>query len=118
MGVDFSTLTYLPNYDIWARDISITPRVSQPAGSAYANRGIYATREMEVQAEDGSIITDHQTILDIREAEFGMLPVQGDIVTIPADGNNPALGDFEIVTATHDGGGETTLVLRSLLVRN
>jgi hypothetical protein len=115
MGIDFSTLVYLPGYDVFARDVSISPVVSQPTATAYTARGVYSTRELDVAAEDGSIVQDQQTILDVRDAEFGVVPMQGDHVTIPADGNNPALGDFEIINAVVDGGGETTLTLRKIL---
>jgi len=26
MGVDFSTSIYLPNFDVWARSVTISPR--------------------------------------------------------------------------------------------
>jgi hypothetical protein len=115
MGIDFSTLVYLPNYDFFARPVTFFPVVSQVGAAAYSNRGIYGTRDIDVAAEDGAILQDHQTILDIRESEYGVLPTQGDYVNIPADGNNPSLGDFEVVNVWHDGQGETTLQLRQVV---
>ena len=115
MAVGFSTLVYLPNYDMFARPVTFTPVVSQPGSPAYAARGIYDTRALDVAAEDGSVFSDQQTILDIREAEFTVLPTQLDIVNIPADTNaGPALGDFEITDSSSNGGGETTLVIRKI----
>ena len=117
MAVDFSTLVYLPNFDMFARPISVTPLASQPGLPAYVARGIYDTRPIDVQAEDGSIISDQQTILDILEVEFAVIPEQLDRIHIPAD---PAagrdLGDFEIVNSETNGGGETTLVIRKIVV--
>ena len=69
MGVDFSTLVYLPNFDMFARPITVTPLASQPGMPAYGARGIFDTRPIDVQAEDGSIVSDQQTILDVRDAE-------------------------------------------------
>jgi hypothetical protein len=117
MGVDFATIDYLPNFNLWARPILIAPIVSQPGAPGYAARGIYDTAETDIAAEDGSVITDHRTILDILESEFGTLPEQGDIVTIGADtnANEPALGDFEIINVWHDGAGETSLQLRKIM---
>ena len=118
MGVDFSTSIYLPNFDVWARSVTISPIVSQPTAVSYTARGIYDTDELDVPAEDGSIITDHRTLLDILEHEFSVLPEQGDHVNIPADrGAMGALGDFEIIDVWHNGGGETTLRLRKLETR-
>lgn len=116
MAVNFSTLVYLPNYDMWARPVTVTPLASQPGAPAYSARGILGTRALDVQGEDGSIFSDQQTILDIREAEFAVLPEQLDRVFVPADIDaGPALGVFEIMDASTNGGGETTLVIRKVI---
>ena len=118
MGVDYSTTIYLPNYDFFSRAVTITPIASQPNAAPYATRGIFNTDEIDVPAEDGSILTDQRTYIDIREFEFAVLPQQGDHVNIPADrGAMVALGDFEIINAWTNGGGETTLILRKLDTR-
>ena len=77
-------------------------------------RGIFGTKETNVAAMDGSIYSDQQTILDIREAEFGTLPAQGDHVTISRDCNGVNQGEWEIVDSSTNGGGETTLTLRKV----
>jgi hypothetical protein len=68
-------------------------------------------------AENGSIISDQRTFLDIKEDEFAVIPRQGDLINIPAEASSglPALGDFEIVDTSNDGGGETTLTLRKIV---
>jgi hypothetical protein len=115
MGLDYSTLIYLPNFEVLARTVTFTPLVSQPNAAPYVQRAIYDTDEVDVPAEDGSVVTTHRTILDIREAEFAVLPTQGDHVFIPADtGAMGELGDFEIINVFHNGGGETTLQLRKI----
>lgn len=108
LGIDFSLNVLLANYDYWAVDVTFTPLT----GSAYAARGIFDTRALDVQAEDGSLFSDQETILDIREAEFPVLPKQGDRVTIPRDGQGVDQGTWEITDASTNGGGETTLVLK------
>jgi hypothetical protein len=116
MAINFSTLVYLPNYDTFARAVTITPLASQPGSPAYTARGIYDTRPIDVAAMDGNIISDQQTILDVREAEFTVVPAQLDRVYIGPDADaGPALGDFEVVDADSNGGGETTLVLRKIM---
>jgi hypothetical protein len=116
MAVNFSTLVYLPNYDMFARPITVTPLASQPGSPAYAARGIYDTRAVDVAAMDGSIISDQQTILDVRQAEFTKVPEQLDRINIPADAEGgPALGDFEVTDTEDNGGGETTLIIRKIV---
>ena len=115
MGLDYSTSIYLPNYNLLARAIVVTPAVSQPSAAPYWTRGIYNTEKLDVTAEDGSILTDHRTYVDVLEAEFGVVPTQGDLVDIPADtGAMGAMGQFEIINVWHNGGGETTLTLRKI----
>jgi hypothetical protein len=117
MAVDFSTLVYLPNYDMFARSITVTPLASQPGAPAYVSRGIYDTRPIDVQAEDGSIISDQQTILDVRDEEFAVIPAQLDRIYIPDDADaGKALGEFEVVDSQANGGGETTLVIRKIVI--
>jgi len=116
MALDFSTLVYLPNMDTFARGITVTPLASQPGVPSYSARGIFDTRPIDVQAEDGSIVSDNQTIVDVRDAEFTVVPAQLDRINIPADANaGDALGDFEITDTEGNGGGLTTLVLRKVM---
>jgi hypothetical protein len=117
MAVDFSSLLYLTCQDTFGRYATFTPIASNPGGGTYSMRGIHNTRPMQVQTDIGmAILTDHETIFDIRDNEFFdaglLLPIQGDLLTIVADGDIPAEGSFEIVDVTHNGGGETTLVIR------
>jgi len=117
MAVNMSTLVYLPNYDMFARPIKVTPLASQPGLPAYDARGIYDTRSIDVQAEDGSIISDQQTILDVRQVEFTVVPEQLDRIFIPYDiDGGPELGEFEVTDTEDNGGGETTLIIRKIVV--
>jgi hypothetical protein len=114
MGLDMSALVKLPAMDVFARPIDVTPVASQPGAGSYRARGYLGTSQLDVAAEDGSVITDQQTYLDIREIEFAILPRQRDRIDIPADGTVPAAGLFEVVSGTADGGGLTTLIIRRL----
>lgn len=117
MALDFSTLVYLPNYDTFARSVTITPLASQPGAPAYVARGIYDTRPVDVAGMDGVITSDQQTILDVREAEFTVVPEQLDRVYIGPDADaGAALGEFEVVDCESNGGGETTLIIRKIMV--
>jgi len=115
MAVNFSVDLLTPNYGVWARAITVTPVTSAPAAPAYSARGIYTTQALDILGE-GTVISDQQTILDINEDEFldagHALPQQGDRINIPASGDLRALGDFEVVSSSSNGGGETTLEIR------
>jgi len=117
MAVDFSSLIYAPGQDFFGRDVTISPIASAPGAAAYGARGIYGTRDTQIMTDAGmAIVSDQQTILDIRDNEWfnaGLpLPIQGDLIHIPAEGEIPAEGDFEITDTSRNGGGETTLVIR------
>jgi hypothetical protein len=115
MAVNFSTAVYLPCQELFGRPVTFTSKL----GNSFSgpNRGIYTSRELNAALEDGSIITDQDTILDIRTYEYPTLPVQGDTVNIPVEpiSGLPALGSFEITNVWHNGGGEVTLQLRAIV---
>jgi hypothetical protein len=115
MAVNFSTLVKLPCQDMFAVPVTVTPTVSRPGQPAYVGRGIYLTGPTDVPLLDGSMLSDQQTILDVRDAEYGNAPpMQGDRINIPFDCNGAPLGDFEVIDADKDGGGLTTLTLRKV----
>lgn len=91
----------------------MTPLISQPGAPAYVARGIYTTTPIDIPGLDGATIaSDQKTILDVRDIEFTVVPAQGDLIQIPAEGNIPAAGYFEVVDGDANGGGETTLTIR------
>ena len=113
MGVNYSAVIYLPNYDFWARDVTIMPVISQPGVGSFTARGIFNTRPVLMPTDMGMVVTaDQQTILDVRDFELSAVPVQGDLVDIPADGAVPAEGMFQVVNTEANGGGETTLIIQ------
>ena len=116
MAIDFAIQVYLPAFNIFARPITVTPSKSQPSQPAYTGRGIYGTQSLDVDAEDSSVFSDQITILDIIENEFLIIPIQGDRVFIPAYLTLPELGNFELVDARTNGGGQTTYNLRKIVV--
>lgn len=115
MAINFSQQVYLQTQDTYSRPVTVTPLTSQPNGQPYVTRGIFEVEAMDVAAMDGSIISETRIILDIREAEFAVLPMQGDLIDVPAVGGIPAEGQFEVLDADPNGGGETTLTLRHIV---
>ncbi len=115
MAIDFGKLVYEPSFNVFGRPVTFTPAASQPGHVAYTGRGIYSTQPVDVLTENNAILSDAMTILDILEAEFSVLPVQGDTISIPAYLTLPALGAFEIIETKSNGGGETTLSIRKIM---
>ena len=115
MAVNMYTLVYNPCQTVFGRPVNFTSTL----GNSFTGqgRGIYDSRTLNVVLEDNSILSDQQTILDIELAEFPTLPVQGDLISIPADPASglPAIGNFEITNLFHNGGGEITLELKAVM---
>ena len=116
MAINFSTLVYSPCQDMFGREVFFTPFASQPGAGPYAARGIPGTRGTAVVTDVGmAVLSDQETILDIREVEFGTVPQQGDRVDIPVEsGIEDMVGAYEVTDAAWNGGGEITLTIRKL----
>ena len=112
MAVNLDVLLQSPIFDFWAVPVTFMPYASQPSGANYQGRGILNRYSADVQALDGSMYSDQRTILDIRESEFAVLPIQNDHVIIPLDCNGVPKGEYQIVDASSDGGGATMLTIR------
>jgi hypothetical protein len=115
MAINWSRNVYQICQNAFSVPIMVHPIVSQPDGAAsYSARGIFHTRDLEVVAEDGGVFATQETILDIRTAEYAVVPVQKDRIYIPVDSNGEPQGEFEVVDTSVNGGGEMTLVIRKI----
>jgi len=114
MAVNLDVLLQSPIFDFWAVPCTFIPLASQPGAGSYSGRGILNTYALDVTAQDGSIYSDQRTILDIRESEFAVLPQQDDHVVIAKDCNNVPKGEYQIIDADSDGGGQTCLTIRKV----
>src|SRR5215211_2047600 len=104
MALDFSELLLVPNFNLYARPCTFyaitqgggtyTQRADKPS---FHLRCIYATQAIDIIGQDGQVRAEQKTWIDIREREWPLLPEQRDRVFIPADGNLPELGMFEIL---------------------
>jgi hypothetical protein len=112
MAVNLDVLLQGPIFDFWAVPVTFRPLVSQPGAPDFSGRGILNTYSLDVAGLDGQIYSDQRTILDIRESEFRVLPEQNDHCIIPRDCNNVPRGEYQIVDASSDGGGQTMLTIR------
>src|SRR5262245_31704228 len=116
MAVNFSQNLYKFAWDQFARPITVTPVVSQPGAPSYENRGYFDTKESDILTEDGAIFSDSRTFIDIRMIEFAVLPMQGDIITIPQHEDVPG-GTYEVLDLAGKGnaGGIITMTLREIV---
>jgi hypothetical protein len=116
MAVNFSITNYLPCQELFGRPVSIKPIASQPGGETYTNRGIYGSGPVNSDLEDGTILSDQDTILDIRDDEYPILPEQGDEITIDVDpvSGRRRLGVFMVSNVWDNDGGEVTLQLKKI----
>ena len=116
MAVNFSIAVYLPCQELFGRPVTITPVASQPGAPAYTNRGIFGTGPVNVDMEDASVFSDQDTILDIRDDEYPVLPEQGDTVDIDEDPTSlrHREGKFIVSNRWYNGGGEITLQLKKI----
>jgi hypothetical protein len=105
LGLDWSLLVKKPIMDMYARPIAV---------NGVANRGIWHEDDNDFLAEDNSVVTDHRVSIDILDAEFAVVPKQGDLIDIPADGAVPPPDGtpFTVMAAHRDGGGMTNLLLQ------
>ena len=116
MAIDWSIQVLTPAFRVFARTVTFTPTASQPGQPAFTGRGIYGTQPIDVLAEDSSIFSDTRTVLDVMESDFTVVPIQGDFLTIPAYETMAAIGTFEVIEVKSNGGGETSLSLRRVMV--
>jgi hypothetical protein len=113
MAPNFSRLTVDPAMDVFSRRVYFVPWVSRP-GPYIVGRGIFRTGPVDLIGMDQSVISDQETMLDVRRAELPSLR-QGDQLYIPADEETPAEGSFEITDVDDDGGGLDMYTLRRLV---
>lgn len=119
MAIDFSTLVYAPNQELFSRPITVTATISR-GGAVYAARGIVDTRGTMIQTDAGmAVLGDQETICDIRERDVafeGGIPVQGDMIEVLPDGDiTDMVGTYLVTDQSWNGGGEVTLILQRVM---
>ena len=117
MGLNYSDAVYEIVYNYMARAIIVTPyRSIEQNPVPYTMRGIYRSYALDVLAEDGSVVSDQRTELDIREDDFlesgKPIPIQGDVIEVPEGPEGRSPGIFQVKDSSTNAGGETTLALR------
>jgi len=106
---------YFKVWAVWARPVTVTPLVSQPAGAAYDSRGYYDQKAVDILAENGAVISEGETYLDIMESEYPTLPMQGDQIDIPFH-QGVRGGSFMVLDLTPgNAGGMITITLRKIV---
>jgi hypothetical protein len=115
MAVNFSDELYLPNFNAFARPMTVTPVVSQPGAPAYDARCYFDSKETDILTEANSVLSDSQTFIDIRRVEFSIEPKQGDRIDIPFHAGTEG-GSYEVLDLAGKGnaGGIITISLRAI----
>jgi hypothetical protein len=112
MAVNFDVLLQPTIFDMYAVPCTFLPLASQPSAGGYPGRGILNTYATDVIALDNSMYSDQRTILDIRDSEFSVMPIQKDHVVILQDCNGVDKGEYVIVDLVSNGGGQTMLTIK------
>lgn len=114
--MDFSSLVLAPGMNAFARVCTFYPRASQPTtvsdaqpnGAPFVGRGVYSSRPVDVQMQDGTIFSDQETSLGIRLAEFTVPPEIGDRIKVDGVEGLYWVGDIDT-----DGQGGAVILLRN-----
>ncbi|HEY2210270.1 MAG TPA: hypothetical protein VGH62_01380 [Bradyrhizobium sp.] len=122
MTIDFSALVLAPAQDVFGAPVVVTPYASQPQQPAYSARGIWSVKSVDIITEDGGVVSDRETTLSIRLAEFQIAPSPGDWITTqvanmpvgldPTEFPPGSVIDFVIDDTSPDGQGELTLTVK------
>lgn len=110
--IDFAALALAPGITAFARPVSIRPVRSQPGAAPYHARGVWASRPVEIQTEDGRVLNSRVITLGIMLAEFTAAPKTRDLIDVPAAGFYPAEGRHWIEDIDLDGQGGASLTLK------
>lgn len=110
--IDFDALVIAVGQNTFARPILVNPLCSQPGRPAYAARGVWSARPVDVMMEDSSIMVSQEFKMNIRRAEFPVMIEQGDTIEIPAAGSLPRVGICAIDELKPDGQGSVDLFLK------
>lgn len=110
--IDFDALVLGPAMTLFARPVTIRPVKSQPGAPAYAARGVWSSKPVDVTLLDDGVLSSQNHTLGIRGAEFPIPLVQGDRVEIDAYMSLPRVGVCAIEDTDDDGQGGTTLTIK------
>lgn len=106
MTIDFSGLVLGPAMATFAIPITVSPIVSQPTAAAYAAQGVWTVQDVDILLEDGSTLASKSYWLGIKLADYAVVPIKGDGVTVNGNG-------YVIDQVRPDGQGGAKLVLKA-----
>lgn len=107
--IDFDREVYAAIAAEFARPITVIPVESQPGAAAYAARGDYRERPVDVQTEDGAIMSTTTKTIGVRLAEFSIQIAPKDRIVI--DGTTFIVDDTD-----DDGQGWSVVTLKEVYV--
>jgi hypothetical protein len=114
MPINFSNLVLKPCEDTFAIEIEVDPISSRPGAPPYDARAIFTTKKFDMMSMDGAVLSDQQTTLGIRLADFdGPPPLARDSIVVNDFAGNP-IGRFLVADVTIDGQGGAVLTIRKI----
>jgi hypothetical protein len=122
--MDFGSLVVGPCQDAFSKPIIVTPLKSMPYRPAYAARGIWTVRHVDIALEDGGIMTSRTISIDVNLSELPVPILQGDQIAIIADdqfvvlATNAAPGsvvNLLVDDVRDDSGGASKLIMKRVM---
>lgn len=105
--IDFDALILAPAMATFARPITVLPLASRPGEPPYTTRGVWSERPVDVQTEDGAILSSAVKTLGVRLSEFTVPVVAGDRVSV--DGTT-----YQVDDTDDDGQGGSLWTLKEI----
>jgi hypothetical protein len=110
--IDLAALALGPGIAAFGRPVTVTPPASKPPKPAFAATGVWTKRNVNVELGQGESLNTVTITLGIRLSDWGVEPVQGMAVRVPAAGFYPDEGTLWIDDIDPDGQGGATLTLK------
>ncbi len=104
--IDWDSIVIGPLTQVFGEPITFSPVVSQPASGTLLINGVFDEAYTELDIAGGTAITTQAPVVGIQVSQFGMLPMQGDLLTINRTGETFIVKEVRI-----DGHGAGKLLL-------
>lgn len=112
--IDFNALVLGPCMDTFAFAAKVFPVAGGPGAAAFDIRCVYTSRPIDVQMQDGMILSDQETSIGVKLDEIAMPIVRGDRIRFGSDAPAGIIGKTMIVgDVDEDGQGGATIMLRN-----
>jgi hypothetical protein len=114
MAVNFSALALSPAIAVFGKPVTFTPAASQPAAEPYQISGIWEEQHIDIQLDQGGVLSANNLDLGVRLHDFAAVPRQNDIIAISDTTlwRPELIGTYLVDDIKPDGQGGAKLVLK------